>query len=78
MGRKATLDDISDSSLDQLAEMGFDWVWFLSVWTTGELAQKISRANPGFRQDFEDTLPDLSLEDIEGSGFAIGRLQSAS
>ena len=27
--------------------MGFDWVWFLSVWQTGPAAQAISRANPG-------------------------------
>ncbi len=35
LGRAATLDDIPDSELDLLAEMGFDWVWFLSVWQTG-------------------------------------------
>jgi hypothetical protein len=35
LGRAATLDDIPDAELDRLAEMGFDWVWFLSVWQTG-------------------------------------------
>ena len=35
LGRPATLDDIPDAELDRLAEMGFDWVWFLSVWQTG-------------------------------------------
>src|SRR5690349_636672 len=71
LSRKATLDDIPGEALDQLAEMGFDWVWFLSVWTTGELGRKISRENAGFRQDFEETLQDLSEHDIDGSGFAI-------
>jgi len=33
--RPATLDDIPDADLDRLAEMGFEWVWFLSVWQTG-------------------------------------------
>ena len=33
--RKATLDDIPDSELDELAETGFDWIWFLSVWYDG-------------------------------------------
>jgi glycosidase len=51
--------------------MGFDWIWFLSVWTTGEVAQKISRDNPEWRHDFENTLPDLQEKDIAGSGFAI-------
>jgi hypothetical protein len=35
LGRPATLDDIPDAVLDSLARMGFDWVWFLSVWQTG-------------------------------------------
>ena len=51
--------------------MGFDWIWFLSVWQTGPAAQAVSRANPGWRREFEDTLPDLKDEDIAGSGFAI-------
>jgi hypothetical protein len=59
IGRTATLDDIPDNELDRLAEMGFDWIWFLSVWGTGEVAQKISRDNPEWRHDFENTLPDL-------------------
>ncbi|HET9280267.1 MAG TPA: alpha-amylase family glycosyl hydrolase, partial [Flavitalea sp.] len=71
LGRKATLDDIPDNELDRLAEMGFDWIWFLSVWRTGEVARKISRENPEWRHDFETTLPDLQEQDIAGSGFAI-------
>jgi glycosidase len=71
MGRAAQLDDIPDAELDRLAEMGFDWVWFLSVWQTGLAGQAISRANPEWRREFEETLPDLKDEDIAGSGFAI-------
>jgi hypothetical protein len=71
LGKRATLDDIPDVELDCLAEIGFDWVWFLSVWQTGPAAQAISRANPEWRREFEETLPDLREEDIAGSGFAI-------
>jgi glycosidase len=71
LGRKTTLDDIPDIALDRFAEMGFDWIWFLSVWTTGERGRKISLENPEWRHDFEKTLPDLHDEDIAGSGFAI-------
>lgn len=67
----ATLDDIPDADLDRLAELGFDWVWFLSVWQTGPAAQQVSRSNTGWRKEFQDTLPDLKEEDIAGSGFAI-------
>ncbi|MGA8279702.1 MAG: alpha-amylase family glycosyl hydrolase [Desulfobacterales bacterium] len=71
LGRPAQLDDIPDAELDRLAKMGFDWIWFLSVWQTGPAAQAVSRANPEWRREFEETLPDLKDEDITGSGFAI-------
>jgi glycosidase len=71
LGRPAMLDDIPDAELDRLEEMGFDWIWFLSVWQTGPAAQQVSRSHPGWRKEFKETLPDLREEDIAGSGFAI-------
>jgi hypothetical protein len=71
LGRPATLDDIPDAELDRLAAMGFDWIWLLSVWRTGPAARRISRANPEWRHEFQQTLPDLREDDIAGSGFAI-------
>jgi hypothetical protein len=70
-GRRATLDDIPDTALDRVAGMGFDWVWFLSVWRTGPAGQRVSRTQPEWRREFEETLPDLREDDIAGSGFAI-------
>ncbi len=71
LGRPATLDDIPQGDLERLAHLGFDWIWFLSVWQTGPSAQQVSRSNPDWRREFEETLPDLRDEDIAGSGFAI-------
>ena len=71
LGRSATLDDIPDADLNRLVRMGFDWVWFLSVWQTGPAGQRVSRTNQEWRREFEETLPDLREEDIAGSGFAI-------
>lgn len=71
LGRRATLDDIPDAELDRIAAAGFDWVWLLSVWQTGPAGQRISRTNPEWRREFLHTLPDLTDEDIPGSGFAV-------
>jgi hypothetical protein len=71
LNRPATLDDIPDAELDRVAEMGFDWIWFLSVWQTGPAGKHVSRANAQWRREFEATLPDLREGDIGGSGFAI-------
>lgn len=71
LSRTATLDDIPDSDLDSMADSGFDWIWFLSVWQTGLEGQRISRHNPEWRAEFQHTLSDLEEADIAGSGFAI-------
>jgi glycosidase len=71
IGRLATLDDIPDAELDELANMGFDWVYYLSVWQTGEAGRKISRSNPQWQAEYRELLPDLQEEDICGSGFAV-------
>jgi hypothetical protein len=70
-GKCLTLDDIPDVELDSLAAMGFDWIWLLSVWQTGPGAQLVSRSHPGWRQEFQETLGDLTDDDLPGSGFAI-------
>ncbi len=71
IGRPATLDDVPDAELDRLADLGFDWAWFLSVWQTGPASRLVSRSNPEWRREFEATLPDLRDDDIAGSGFAV-------
>ena len=71
LGGPVTLDDIRDTELDRIAELGFDWVWLLSVWQTGLAGQRISRCNGEWRAEFQHTLPDLKEDDIAGSGFAI-------
>jgi glycosidase len=70
-GKPVTLADVDDASLDELAELGFDWIWLLSVWQTGAASRAVSRSIPAWRTAFQTVLPDLTEEDISGSGFAI-------
>jgi hypothetical protein len=71
IGRQATLDDIPDADLDELADLGFDWLYCLSVWQTGAAGRKVSRSNPQWLAEYRELLPDLREDDICGSGFAI-------
>ena len=71
LGRTATLDDIPDVELDRLAADGFDIVWFLGVWQTGDAARRVSRSNPEWLAEYRRTLPDFRPEDVCGSCFAI-------
>src|SRR6516165_3776696 len=57
LGRPAKLDDYPDSTLDLLAESGFEWVWLLGVWQTGPAGLRISRGQPEWVAEFKETLP---------------------
>jgi glycosidase len=70
-GKRLTLAEIDDATVDGFAEQGFDWIWLLSVWQTGAAGRAVSRGNPQWRAEFQAILPDLTEEDICGSGFAI-------
>ena len=70
-GKRITLADIGDATIDGFAEQGFDWIWLLSVWQTGAAGRAVSRSNPQWRAEFMAVLPDLTEDDICGSGFAI-------
>lgn len=71
LGRPATLDDITEAELDQLARDGFDLVWFLGVWQTGEAARRISASNPEWLAEYHRVLPDFQETDVSGSCFAV-------
>ena len=71
LGRPAGFDDIPDEALQEIVDLGFDWVWFLGVWQTGAAARSISRNEAGWQGSFLEALPDLLPEDISGSPFAI-------
>ncbi len=70
-GKRMTLADIDDATIDGFARQGFDWIWLLSVWRTGPAGRAVSRSKPDWRAEFSAVLPDLGEDDICGSGFAI-------
>jgi hypothetical protein len=71
LGRPATLEDIPDTFLDDVAAKGFAWVWFLGVWQTGPVGRQISLSNPKLVEECRRDLPDLRDQDVSGSPFAI-------
>jgi hypothetical protein len=71
LGRPATLDDLPDGLLDDVAARGFDWLWPLGVWRTGPAARAVSLSRADWREGFRKDLPDLRDEDVTGSPFAI-------
>ena len=70
-GKRITLADIDDATIDAFAEQGFGWIRLLSVWQIGAAGRAVSRTNPQWRTEFKSIRPDLTENDICGSGFAI-------
>jgi glycosidase len=73
LGKRAILDDASDAFLDEIAQLGFDWLWLMGAWQTGPPARAVSRSNAAWRAEFLKVLPDLDDNDIVGSPYAIRR-----
>jgi hypothetical protein len=71
IGRAATLHDVPDSALKDIAEMGFDWVWLLGVWQTGEAGRTVSLQQVEWQEEYREVLPDVVPADVCGSPFAI-------
>ena len=71
LGRAATLADIPDVFLDQVAGLGFDYVWFLGLWQTGSAGRQVSLSHSDWLQEFQATLPGFTEADVSGSPFAV-------
>ena len=71
LGRPATLEDVPDASIDHIATDGFDWVWLLGIWQTGEVGRRISLSQPEWQPEYRNLLPDFTAADVCGSPFAV-------
>jgi hypothetical protein len=71
LGRRAGLDDLPDETLDRWAAQGFDYVWLLGVWQTGEMGRRLALQQAELCAQYRRVLPDLSDADFTGSVFAI-------
>jgi glycosidase len=70
-GHPVTLDDIPDEDLDRIAGDGFDWVWLLGVWQTGDAGRAVSQHQPEWQAEYRHVLVDYTPDDIVGSPFAV-------
>ena len=71
LGRAGTLDDIPDDDLERIAADGFDWVWLLGIWQTGEAGRAVSLRQPEWQAEYRHVLVDYTPRDVTGSPFAV-------
>lgn len=71
LGKPATLDDVGDDVLDGFVLTGFDFIWLMGIWQTGEAGRNVSRTNADWRAGYREDLPDFQERDVVGSPFAV-------
>jgi hypothetical protein len=69
--RPASLDDIPDHELERLSEMGFDWLYLLGMWKSGQKEARIAQAHAGLRQQARSKLGEANKKTLCASFFAI-------
>jgi glycosidase len=72
-GRSLTLRDVPDSEWDNLAELGFDFIWLMGVW---ERSPESRREFCGDEQSFANfrlALPGCTMDDVVGSPYSVHR-----
>jgi hypothetical protein len=71
MSPTATLNDVPDAQLDEWRDAGYDAVWLMGVWQTGEMSRQIARTHEGLQEEYRKVLPDVVPEDIQGSPYSV-------
>lgn len=70
-GEQVTLATIPDEMLDEWALLGFDAIWMMGVWTTGNIGLEIARSEESLLQSYKAVLPDFADDDVIGSPYAV-------
>ncbi|HVR75189.1 MAG TPA: alpha-amylase [Planctomycetota bacterium] len=69
--RPVRLDTIASATLDAIAGQGFGWLWLRAVWDTGRAAREVASRRAPWLEEHAEALPDVGLQDIDGSPFAV-------
>jgi len=69
--RNVTLGTVPPEAWNELADAGFNAVWFMGVWQRSPEGVRISNGHEGLRQEFIKALPDYSTADNLGSAYCV-------
>lgn len=70
-GRRITLGDVPDPEIAAIASAGFDFLWPMGVWRTGEAAARIAQRQPWLRRRWLEAFPGSPEAELVGSPFAV-------
>jgi hypothetical protein len=70
-GKKITFASLPDRVLDDWKQWGFDAVWLMGVWTTGDVSRGIARTHEGLQNEYQKVLPEYTPEEVQGSPYSV-------
>ncbi len=70
-GKRVTLGQIPEETWDHLKDLGMDLVWLMGVWLPSPAGISVDRHDPALLRVCQEILPDFTLEDLQGSPYAV-------
>jgi glycosidase len=70
-GKPFTLDQVPQAEWDELANLGFNAIWLMGIWSRSPMGQKISQENVSLYEEYARSLPDWKMDDLPGSPYCI-------
>lgn len=74
-GRRMTLHEVPGAEWDEIARLGFDFLWLMGVWERSPLGRGIFQTDPSGFAGFDQALPGWKLSQIVGSPYSVRQYQ---
>ncbi|MFH0924872.1 MAG: alpha-amylase family glycosyl hydrolase [bacterium] len=70
-GRKINIGNIPEHELDNIKELGFNYVWMMGVWERSKIGREIALNDPEMNRLYDSVLEDWTASDVIGSAYSI-------
>lgn len=70
-GKEVRLADVPDSEWERFADLGFNFVWLMGMWTKSPQGRAVSLEREELQPVYDSALPGWSESDIIGSPYSI-------
>ncbi|MFZ3245945.1 MAG: alpha-amylase family glycosyl hydrolase [Candidatus Acidiferrales bacterium] len=70
-GRRIALRDVPSSEWDEIARLGFDFVWLMGIWERSPVGRRYFQLDPSSFPGFDQALPGWKLSQVVGSPYSV-------
>lgn len=70
-GRQISLANVPASEWDEIAALGFDFVWLMGVWQRSAVSRRFFQTDAGSFPAYDHALPGWKLSQITGSPYSV-------